>query len=173
MSVLKTLRERVAPELNHLYVVPPAEAPGGLDFGWRGREHALHAFFVARMFGTAADICTGDFAVLSRFVPPLTSMGRDDDHAWCSINGVAPVDVSMTFKHYGNAPQLRSAIVGEGRNGDWDIQYAYDESPMDENVQNRNEIIFIEKKVHDHSEAALLSDPYLLLHPPRLEEAGS
>jgi hypothetical protein len=172
MSVLKTLRERVAPELNHLYVVPPSETAGGLDFGWHAREHALHAFFVARLFGASAEICSGDFAVLSRFVPPLTSMGRDDDHAWCSISGVAPVDLSMTFKHYGTAPQLRSPIVGEGANGDWNVEYAYDESPLDENVQNRNEIIFIEKKVRDETEAALLSDPYLLLRPPKTDDAA-
>lgn len=173
MSVLKTLRERVAPELNHLYTVPPSENPGGVDYGWHGREHALHAFLVARMFGASAELCTGDFAVLSRFVPPLTSMDRSDDHAWCSINGVAPVDLSMTFKHYGNAPQLRSAIVGEGRNGDWDVQYADDESVLDESVQNRNEIIFIEKTIREDSAAALLNDPYLLLQPPRPDDAGS
>jgi hypothetical protein len=173
MSVLKTLRERVAPELNHLYVIPPTEGPSGLNFGWHAREHALHAFLVARMFGTSAEICTGDFAVLSRFMPPLTSMGRDDDHAWCNINGVAPVDLSMTFQTYGNTPQLRGAIVGEGRNGDWDIEYAYDESPLDENVQNRNEILFIEKKVHAHSEPELLKNPYMLLPPAPADDAAS
>lgn len=170
MSVLKTLRDTVAPELNHLYVVPPSESAGGLDFGWHGREQALHAFFVARMFGATADICSGDFAVLSRFVPPLTSMGRDERHAWCSINGTAPVDLSITFKYYGDAPQLRSAIVGEGRNGDWEIQYAYDESPLDESVQNRNEILFIETDVHEETASALLKDPYSFLASPRAED---
>jgi hypothetical protein len=173
MSVLKTLRERVAPELNHLYTAPPSEIPGGIDYGWHGREHALHTFLVARMFGATAELCTGDFAVLSRFVPPLTSMDRNDDHAWCSINGVAPVDLSMTFKHYGNAPQLRGAIVGEGRNGDWDVQYADDESVLDENVQNQNEIIFIEKTIREDPAEALVNDPYLLLHPPRPDDASS
>src|SRR5688572_29242242 len=133
MSVLKTLRERVAPELNHLYTAAPSEIAGGrVDFGWRSREHALHTFFVARMFGAETEIARGDIAVISRFVPPLTTMGSDDAHAWCRVNGVAPVDLSLTFFHYGNAPQLRAPIVGEGRNGDWQIEYAEDESALDE-----------------------------------------
>jgi hypothetical protein len=172
MSVLKTLRERVAPELNHLYTVPPTESPAGLDFGWHAREHALHAFLIARMFGAHAELCTGDFAVISRFVPPLTSMEKNDDHAWCSVNGVAPVDLSMTFQHYGTAPQLRNAIVGEGRNGDWDVQYAEDESVLDEDIQNRNEILFIEKRILEETAAALLENPYVLLHPPRPDDAA-
>ena len=72
MSVLKVLRDRVAPELNHLYTLPPRETPAGIECGWRGREHALHAWLVARLFGADATLCVGDFAVLSRFLPPLT-----------------------------------------------------------------------------------------------------
>ena len=33
MSVLKTLRDMVAPELNHLYTIPPTETPEGIDCG--------------------------------------------------------------------------------------------------------------------------------------------
>jgi hypothetical protein len=174
MSVLKTLRETVAPELNHLYTVAPSETAAGVECGWRGREHALHAFFVARLFGADAELCTGDFAVLSRWVPPLTSLGRDAGHAWCRISGVAPVDLSLTFLHFGSVPQLRSAIVGEGRNGDWHVQYAYDESPMDENVQDRNEIIYIERTVlAPEAEEELLRNPHALLPAPAPEDAGS
>ena len=170
MSVLKTLRERVAPELNHLYTSPPSEVAGGLDFGWHAREHALHAFFVARLFGAEAGLRTGDFAVMSRFMPPLTSMGRDEGHAWCDINGHAPVDLSLTFMFYGRVPQLRGAVVGEGRNGDWTIQYAYDESSLDESIQSQNEILFIEKQARDDTPAALLADPYVFLPPPRADD---
>ncbi len=166
MSVLKTLRERVAPELNHLYTTPPGERPGGIDFGWHGREHALHAFFVARLFGAEVEIARGDFAVISQFVPPLTSMGADQDHAWCVVNGVAPIDLSLTFLHYGNVPQLHAPIVGEGRNGDWQIEYAEDESALDESVQQRNDILYIERSLLAETAAQLLESPYVLLHPP-------
>ena len=165
MSVLKTLRDTVAPELNHLYTTPPSETPDGLDCGWHGREHALHAFFVARMFGASADIRTGDYAVLSPYLPPLTSVERKIDHTWCSVNGVAPIDLALTVAYFGQAPQLRTAVVGEGRNGDWEVQYTDDESVLDENFGHTNEIIYIERTIHPDSEAALLQDPDVLLRP--------
>lgn len=173
MSVLKTLRERVAPELNHLYTTPPGERPGGVDFGWHGREHALHTFFVARLFGAEAEVALGDFAVISRFVPPLTSMGSDQDHAWCVVNGVAPIDLSLTFLHYGNVPQLHAPIVGEGRNGDWHIEYAEDESALDESVQERNDILYIEKSIETSTAEQLLENPFLFLAAPRPDDATS
>ncbi len=173
MSVLKTLRERVAPELNHLYTTPPGERPGGVDFGWHSREHALHTFFIAQMFGAEAEIARGDFAVISQFVPPLTSMGTDQDHAWCIVNGVAPIDLSLTFLHYGNVPQLRSPIVGEGRNGDWHIEYAEDESALDEGVQQRNDILYIEKTLPTETAAQLLENPYLVLPASKPDDATS
>ena len=166
MSVLKVLRDRVAPELNHLYTTPPAETPAGVDCGWHGREHALHTFFVARMFGAQTELCVGDFAILSRFLPPLTTMERDLDHAWCIINGVAPVDLSMTFALLNQSPQLRNPIVGEGRNGDWDVQYSEDESPMDDSFSNRNEIIFVEQEIVGHTAAELLENPILFVPAP-------
>ncbi len=171
MSVLKALRDRVAPELNHLYTTPPAETPAGVDCGWHGREHAWSTYFVARLFGAKVDLCTGDFAILSRFLPPLTTMERDLDHAWCSVNGTAPIDLGMTFGWFNQAPQLRTPVIGEGRNGDWEIQYAEDESPMDESFSNRNEIIFVEDEVVAHDAAALLADPLLFLKAPAADDA--
>ena len=174
MSVLKTLRDTVAPELNHLYTTPPVETPdGGLDCGWHGRELALHAYFVARMFGTTADIRTGDFAVLSPYLPPLTSVEKTFDHTWCCINGVAPVDLGLSVRYFTQAPQLRTAIIGEGRNGDWEVQYTDDEAVLDENFGHTNEVIYIEREIHSHSDAALLSDPFLVLAAPPADDAKS
>jgi hypothetical protein len=181
MSVLKTLRDVVAPELNHLYTTPPSESPNGIDCGWHGREHALHAFFIARMFGAAADIRTGDYAVLSPYLPPLTSVDRPFDHTWCSVNGVAPVDLALTLGNFGQAPQLRTAIAGEGQNGDWKVHYGDDESMLDEGFGHTNEIIYIEREIHEVTEAALLANPFLLLpasapddakHPSRVHGPG-
>ena len=72
MSVLKALRQRVAPELNFLLTDDPAEREGALDCGWRPHLHAYHAFLVARMFGAAAELRTGDIAVISGALPPIT-----------------------------------------------------------------------------------------------------
>lgn len=163
MSVLKTLRDVVAPELNHLYTTPPTETPAGIDGGWHGREHALHAFFIARMFGATTDIRSGDYAVLSPYLPPLTSVDRPFDHTWCSVNGVAPVDLALTLSCFGQAPQLRTAIAGDGQNGDWKVHYGEDESMLDEGFGHTNEILFIEREIHEVTEAALLANPFLLL----------
>jgi hypothetical protein len=165
MSVLKTLQQRIAPELNFLFTIPPAETPVGWDCGWRGHEHAWHAFFVARMFGSRASLCTGDFAILSRLMPPLTTLEREPKHAWCTIGELAPVDLSMTFAYFEGVPQLRTAITGEGLNGDWQVRYAEDESILDESFENGNEIIFIEKQVVAEPAEALLEDPGRFLPP--------
>lgn len=159
MSVLKVLRERVAPELNFLYTTPPADTPDGPDCGWHGAEHALHTFLVARMFGAEAELCRGDYAVLSRFLPPLTTLEREAKHAWCTVNGVAPVDLSMTFELFGQAPQLRSPIVGDGPNGDWKIQYAEDDSAMDEDFSNDNELLYVEREIVEADARELLAHP--------------
>jgi hypothetical protein len=172
MSVLKTLRERIAPELNYLYLVPPSEANGGFECGWRGHEHALHAFFVAQMFGATAELCSGDFAIISQNMPPVTSVGREPGHGWCSINEVAPVDLAMSFQYFGHVPQLRAPIIGEGPNGDWRITYAEDDSVLDENIESGNEILFIEKQLHSHSAAALIEDPFLFLPAPRADDTN-
>jgi hypothetical protein len=171
MSVLKTLRDVVAPELNHLYTTPPSETPAGIDCGWHGREHALHAFLVARMFGATADIRTGDYAVLSPYLPPLTSVDRPFDHTWCSVNGVAPVDLALTLACFGQAPQLRTAIAGDGQNGDWKVHYGDDEAMLDEGFGHTNEVIYIERDVHELGEAALLENPFLLLPPSAPDDA--
>ena len=159
MSVLKALRQRIAPELNFLFTIPPAETPLGWDCGWRGPEHAWHAYFVARMFGSPASLCTGDFAILSQFLPPLTTLEREPKHAWCTLGELAPVDLSMTFVHFGQVPQLHSAITGEGLNGAWEIHYSVDESILDEDRASGNEILFIERQVVSDSGEVLLAEP--------------
>ncbi len=172
MSVLKTLRDVVAPELNHLYTTPPSETPAGIDCGWHGREHALHAFLVARMFGASADIRTGDYAVLSPYLPPLTSVERPFDHTWCSVNDVAPVDLALTLACFGQAPQLRTAIAGDGQNGDWKVHYGDDEAMLDEGFGHTNEIIYIERDIHEFTDAALLENPFLLLPASAPDDAA-
>lgn len=165
MSVLKALRQKIAPELNFLFTIPPAETPVGWDCGWRGHEHAWHAFFVARMFGSPASLCTGDFAVLSRLMPPLTTLDREPKHAWCTVGELAPVDLSMTFAYFGQVPQLRTPITGEGPNGDWQVRYAEDESILDENFESGHEILFIERQVVADPAETLLEEPGRFLPP--------
>jgi hypothetical protein len=171
MNALKPLRQIVAPELNFLYTMPPTPRPdGGVECGWFSREHALHAFFVARLLGATAELRSGDFAVLSRAVPPLTTLETGIAHGWCAIDNVMPVDLGMNFALFPRAPQLRMPVVGEGANGGWQIRYTRDESLLDEKIQNDHEIIFIERKIHEETPEALLNDPFLFLAPPQIGE---
>jgi len=58
----------------------------------------------------------------------VTSLDSNTDHAWCSLNGTAPFDLSMTFRHFGDCPQLNAPIAGTGRNGPYTIVYSTDET---------------------------------------------
>jgi hypothetical protein len=161
----------VAPELNFLYTMPPTPRPdGGVECGWFSREHALHAFFVARLLGAKADLRSGDFAVLSRAVPALTTLDTGIMHGWGVVDDVRPVDLGMNFTLFPHAPQLRMPVVGEGTNGGWQVRYTRDESVLDEKIQHEHEIIFIERKVHDDSPEALLEDPFRFLAPPQIND---
>src|SRR5690349_19328290 len=89
-ETLKKLRR----ELNHLYTEPF----GPQDAGLFCREHALHLHGVAVALGRRAEICTGclGLRVPGQFTNAMTN--TDADHAWCRIDGVAPVDVSLTLR---------------------------------------------------------------------------
>jgi hypothetical protein len=174
MNALKSLRQIVGPELNFLYTVPPSQRPdGGVECGWSSREHALHACFAAWLLGAKADLRSGDYAVLSQSLPPLTSLDTGVAHAWCAVDGVTPIDLGMNFAFYPAAPQLKSPVMGEGVNGGWHVRYAHDESILDGKIENEHEIIFIERKVHADTPAALLNDPFLFLPPPRIGDRES
>lgn len=159
MSVLKALRQRIAPELNFLFSDAPAEREGVIDCGWRPHLHAYHAYLVARMFGAAAELRTGDIAVISGTLPPITTLDRQPKHAWCAIGGVTPVDLSATFAGFPQAPQLRSPVTGDGPNGDWQVRHAEDESILDQNIEGANELIYIARGTFSDDPGPLLDDP--------------
>jgi hypothetical protein len=165
MNILKTFRKVIAAELNHLYTVPPFQAPSGLDCGWYCREHAMHAFLVARMFGAEAFLVSGDFAISSPAIA-VHSIGSGDGHSWCSINGIIPVDLSITFKYFKGVSQLNSPIAGSGKNGEWKIRYSKDDSIVDSFSDHTNEIALIERKIEKHNENDILQNPYCFIHPP-------
>ena len=99
MDLIKGLTEKVKPELNHIYTGRPLSALVGMDLGWFCREHALHLYGLARLLGRKVEICVGDFVLRRPGGDSITSIGDADDHAWCCIDGIAPVDVSLTLKH--------------------------------------------------------------------------
>mgnify|MGYP000660148484 CR=1 FL=1 len=99
MSVLKALRQRVAPELNFLLTDDPSERAGAIDGGWRPHLHAYHALLVARMFGAAAELRTGDIAVIDRL--------------YAAADAVTAEDLMRAAKKY-FVPERRNVIVLKG-----------------------------------------------------------
>lgn len=82
--------------------------------GWFCREHTLHLYGLAKLLGRNVEICVGDYMLRRHQGDSFTSIGDTSDHAWCSIDGMAPVDVSLTVKHiYPDLPDVR-LIYGEG-----------------------------------------------------------
>lgn len=164
MSLVSTLRQKVAPELNHLYTVPPFGADYGTDCGWYCREHALHTYFVAKLFGADVDIRRGDFLVCAPPYVEITSLDTSADHAWCRLNDTLPLDLSLTFRYFGKVPQLLGPIAGNGRNGPYSIVYSSDEAAA--RSADLGSIHFIERDVVSVSAEDLLLKPYSFLYPP-------
>ena len=64
MASLQNLLTKAKDELNHIYTEPPAIRNGGRDEGWFCREHAMHSYFLLRLFGEKDPrIEIGHFAV--------------------------------------------------------------------------------------------------------------
>ncbi len=99
MKICEALRRSVRLELNHIYTEKPFEAPTGTDMGWFCREHALHVTALAELLGESAQLCRGDIIVRIPGEITVYTMGSGDDHAWCRVDGKAPVDASMTLRH--------------------------------------------------------------------------
>lgn len=173
MNIIATLRHKIAPELNHLYTVPPFIAPdGGNDCGWYCREHALHVLFVASLFGATCDVRHGDFLVCATPHILITSLDSGAGHTWCSVNGVTPLDLSMTFRFYAPGPRLRAPVAGTGRNGPYTIAYA-DNDKAARACEHPGMVHYVEREVDQLSLLALVSDPYALIHARIVDDPQS
>ena len=157
-----------------LYTVPPSRYSGGLDCGWYCREHAFHCFVLCRMLQIPASILQGDFVVKTIEQPGISSLDTDAGHAWCSVENVCPVDLSMTFQLFGGGntvvgPQLAGGVVGEGRNGDFQITYSSNESEIRKKyneTEKTNWIGFLERETLKIPIETLIDDPYLFFRKP-------
>jgi len=125
------------------------------------------------MFGANADIRTGDFAFTSPYVRSVTSLGSDMGHAWCAVSGIVPVDLSLTFRHFGVRPQLSGPIIGTGKNGDWHVTYGCESSHIGSYREESNDIMLIERQIESHTAEELLQNPYRFLYPPQDNDGGS
>jgi hypothetical protein len=162
MTIFDALR-KVAPELNLIYTVPPFDDGSGPDFGWFCREHAFHTHLICAAMGVQSCLVLGDFGLSPLRVADPSS----EQHAWCAVKEVAPVDLSMTFVHFssdGSFPQLEKAVIGTGQNGQFSIIYG--RSAPGETGPEQFTITFVESRRLDLSPTQLIADPYRFLHAP-------
>ena len=171
MDLIKGLVEKVKPELNHIYTEPPFLTQRGRDLGWFCREHALHLYGLAKLLGKDAEICVGDFMLRRPKGDSFHSIGDADDHAWCCIDELAPVDLSLTVKHiYRDLPDV-SLIYGDRADlsAPFHVRYFVDE-PDDAFCQlgEADDLLigYNEKKRLRYDLLDLLANPFEFLHRP-------
>ncbi len=175
MSALNTFACRIKPELNLLYTVPPFKAGKVIDCGWYCREHAFHCFILAKMLKLSTSIVKGDFIVhTDTGLTDLCSLDCTNDHTWCQIEGVCPVDLSVTFRFFGGGqiivgPQLEGAVLGDGKNGDFIVTYTTDEEAFRRQVAKpelKTWFGLLERQRLNLGIDCLLDYPFIFLHRP-------
>jgi hypothetical protein len=163
MDTHKLLNDIIKPELNLLYTEPPH----GTDGGWFCRYHAYHCFVLCRMLRKSAEIFTGHF-VLNHPGGEASSLDTDAGHAWCSVEGNKPVDLSIVFSFWPKGwPQLNRAIIGSKMDG-FEIVYTSSEDELRQKRKSdreRNWIGFLELETIKYSAPELVETPFLFLNP--------
>jgi hypothetical protein len=175
MEFIDILRLKIKPELNVIYHRRPFVTKKGLDLGWYCREHAFHLYLVSRLLGHQTKICVGDFWLsLPEKRVRISSSGTEGDHAWCSINGVSPVDISVTLKYASkNTPDIPLVYGCSPANGSTcriesltDLSVGTSAFKQTEN----NLLTYHEKKTLAFDPISLLEEPYQFLHPPSVAQ---
>ena len=167
MQLKRILESVIKPELNAIYIEPPFLIDGGWDCGWFCREHALHTYVLARMLRKEATIKTGDFVIHSEDGIGITSIKTGADHAWCEIEAVAPVDLSMTFAHFeGRFPHL-PIVYGTGPAGHFAVRcFSSEEDVRNDPGAGTFAISYIERETVKSAPEKLVRSPYSFLYAP-------
>jgi hypothetical protein len=171
MDLIKALKEKVKPELNHIYTDHPFMTKSGRDAGWFCREHALHLYCLAVLLGKKSKICTGDYILLRPGVDPLQCIGDTSDHAWCRVSGEAPVDVSITVKFL--YPDLKdiSLIFADQEElaSPFRVHYLVNVTDQEfSELMKADELMiaYNEKQALTFNVPELLDEPFQFLHKP-------
>lgn len=167
MQLQNILERRIKAELNAIYTEPPGVTSGGHDCGWFCREHALHTYVLALMLGRHAAIKIGDFKIDSAEGEGLTTIDSGADHAWCEIDGVVPIDLSMTFVHFhGQFPKL-PLLYGTGTIGAFTSRYFTAEADfLHDDAAGTFAISLLERQSISPPLSDILQQPYSFLHLP-------
>lgn len=159
---------RVRRELNHLYVEPYSPRDAGLFC----REHALHLQGVAIALGHESEICTGMFGlrIPGLFTNAMTN--SDGDHAWCRIDGVVPVDASLTIRRWPLQRNDLDLVFGRDVRGlaGFNLEYRIGGSASDlETALSQSStdlLLYSEQAVENRDVLSILNDPFSFLRQP-------
>jgi len=164
---------KIRRELNHLYTEVLTEVDAGLFC----REHALHLQGVSTALGHQAEICTGMFGlrIPGKITNAMTT--TDADHAWCRIDGIAPVDVSMTLRGVPFARADVRLVYGNDSAflAGFEIQYhgrcTGPELEARLAASSTDVLVYSEQAVEARGPLELHADPFSFLLPPLLPGA--
>lgn len=161
----------VRDELSHLLSGPPTTGPGGNDAGWFCREHALIVAAISRMLGENPELCLGMLALRVPDVFLLDMRETDEDHSWCRVEGIAPIDASANTAHFGeDVPSLGFVCPDiPGSLGVYSLAYLVQASREDmakETQRAGPTIVYSEVRVHRDDVRRLLDRPFSFLLPP-------
>ncbi len=170
MNLETLLRDVIKPELNGIYTEPPASRAGGADMGFFCREHAYHSFFLCKMLGHDAAINRGELAFSFDDSLVYRTLGSGADHAWCQVQDIVPVDLSINFQFYETRPPNVDIVYGSGQRGAYSISYLADVDEYERWVDAESpspRIAYLKRETVGISAIDLLDDAYrFLVKPP-------
>lgn len=174
MELESLLRDLIKPELNKIYTERPSRRGGG-DMGLFCKEHAFHCMVLCQMLGHNAMIKRGDLTFQVSEPTTHTSFGMDTDHAWCEVDDIVPVDLSITFEYYQTTLPNIDLVYGSGQRGPYSISYTTDAAAYERCVDRRVSedftfpyIDYLESETIAIAVSELLDDPHrFLIEPPR------
>ncbi|HEY4270674.1 MAG TPA: hypothetical protein VGM65_01600 [Candidatus Udaeobacter sp.] len=119
------------------------------------------------MLRKEATIKTGDFVTHSEGGVAITSIDTGADHAWCEVDAVVPVDLSMTFVHFkGRFPHL-PIVYGTEPAGKFAIRYfSSEEDARSDPAAGTFMISYIERETVKSTPDELVRSPYRFLYAP-------
>jgi hypothetical protein len=127
------------------------------------------------MMGEQADLCTGDVIIRIPGNLVFSTVASDVNggrHAWCRVEGKAPVDASVTLRFFFTGQQADVSICPDfpadlgGMKLSYDVRTDDARFSMCLNDATKPAIAYNEKHTWKPSLAELLSDPFTFLHPP-------
>lgn len=176
MDLKAVLRDKIKPELNKLYTSAPGLESNATDWGWFCREHAFHCCFLCRMLSLNTRIKRGDFMARKQYradhrFDGISSYNSENDHAWCEVAGIVPVDLSVNFEYFSGEFPWIDLVFGAELPREYTVAYTHKEVEFREHLKMTDglpRLSYLERDTVDIPDDKLLTNPYaFLIRPPR------